>query len=83
MSLQITEQWNEHSIPIVLQQFFASSKSDPSAGYSNIVPDVYKENSTEIPLLGWLPRLLQRLISHILHVVCLAIKNWCKSMGVL
>jgi hypothetical protein len=47
MSLQMAEHWNEHSIPFVLQQFFAPSNNDRSAGCWNFVPDLYKENSTE------------------------------------
>jgi len=46
MCLQIAEHWNEHSIPIVFQQFFALPKSDHVTGYSKFVPELYK-NSTE------------------------------------
>jgi hypothetical protein len=47
LALQIAEHWNEHSIPIVLQQFFAPSRSNHFAGYSNLFTELYKQNNAE------------------------------------
>jgi len=47
LPVQIAENWNEHSIPVVFQQFFVSSGSGPSVRCLNFVPEMYKENHAE------------------------------------
>ncbi|KAE9377552.1 hypothetical protein N431DRAFT_527487 [Stipitochalara longipes BDJ] len=46
-SAKLVEHWNEHSIPVVFQQFFKISERNPSAEWVNFVSAVYKENNAE------------------------------------